>query len=293
MKSNIPNYTFVKKALKRFMPGESVDDALAEALHLKENNIGTVFTHLGENITKLSEAKSVTDHYLEELDKIKKWTTPTEISLKLTQLGFDLSIEATKKNFESIISKSNDVNNFVWIDMEQSSYVDKTLEFYKSFKHKYKNVGVCLQAYLFRTKKDVEDLFQLSSHIRLVKGAYKERTNIAHKEKRKVDENYYELSKILLETVKNKNSRAAFGTHDLNLISKIESFGKEIGLKREQIEFQMLYGIKTAEQSRLAEDGYKLKVLISYGSAWYPWYVRRLAERPANVMFILKNLFTK
>lgn len=274
------------------MPGEGVENALSEAARFKENNIGTIFTHLGENINDMSETISVTSNYLEELELIEKWKTPTEISLKLTQLGIDLSIDDAKKNFETIINKAIHTNNFVWIDMEQSSYVDKTLEFYKFFKNKYNNVGICLQAYLFRTKKDIEDLIQLSSHIRLVKGAYKEPKYIAHKDKRKVDENYYELSKILLEAVKSKNIRTAFGTHDLILISKIESFGKEIGLQRDRIEFQMLYGIKTVEQSRLAKDGYKFKVLISYGSAWYPWYVRRLAERPANVIFVLKNLFT-
>lgn len=293
MKHHIPNYSFVKKALKKFMPGESIEDALTEALRCKQKNIGTIFTHLGENITRLSEAELVTNNYIQELAKIEKWNSPTELSLKLTQLGLDLSIDSTKKNFETIINKAIATNNFVWIDMEQSSYVDKTLKFYKSFRNNYDNVGVCLQSYLFRTKKDVEDLIQLSSHIRLVKGAYKESYNISYKEKAKVDANYFELSKLLLEAVRNKNSRAAFGTHDLNLISKIQMFAKGIGLQREQLEFQMLYGIKTSEQLRLAKDSYKLKVLISYGSAWYPWYVRRLAERPANVMFVLKNLFAQ
>jgi proline dehydrogenase len=160
-------------------------------------------------------------------------------------------------------------------------------------KNLFINTGVCVQAYLIRTKSDLEKLADISPNIRLVKGAYKEPHSIAFKEKSKVDENYFELAKLLLDYVKNKNSRAAFGTHDLSIISRIEAYAKAQGMSREQIEFQMLYGIRTSEQLRLAKEGYNVKVLISYGTTWYPWYVRRLAERPANVTFVLKNLFTK
>jgi proline dehydrogenase len=292
MKNSIPNYPFVKKAMKRFMPGEKIEDALREAQKFNELGIGTVFTHLGENLKNLHEAEEVTFHYIEALKKIETAQTPTEISIKLTQLGFDLSVDQTMSNFEKILNQAKDKNNFVWIDIEQSSYVDATLQFYKRFKKLSSNVGLCLQSYLIRTKNDLIDLLDLSPNIRLVKGAYKEPHHIAFKEKSKVDENYFELSKLLLEAVKSKNCRAAFATHDLRLISMIEAFGKANGFQREQLEFQMLYGIKTSEQIKLAKEGYKILVLISYGSSWYPWYMRRLAERPANVGFVLKNLFT-
>ncbi|QQS37691.1 MAG: proline dehydrogenase family protein [Ignavibacteriales bacterium] len=291
MKKNIPQYAFVKRALKRFMPGERLEDALNESLRFKDLQIGTVLTHLGENINSLTEAASVTNHYLSVLKKIDEWNTPAEISLKLTQIGFDLSPDETKKNFKLLAEKSIGKNNFLWIDMEQSSYVERTLDFYQSVKTVYANTGVCLQAYLLRTKNDIEKLADISPNIRLVKGAYKEPFDVAFKEKQKTDENYFELSKTLLELVKKKNCRVAFGTHDMNIISKIEAFGRSIGIDRKQIEFQMLYGIRTTDQVRLATKGYNVKVLISYGSAWYPWYVRRLAERPANVMFVLKNIF--
>lgn len=293
MKKNIPQYSFVKRALKRFMPGERLEDALHESKRFKEFGIGTVLTHLGENINSLTEAASVTNHYLHLIDKIEEWDTPTEISLKLTQIGFDLSKEETKKNFIMLAEKSIANKNFIWIDMEQSNYVDSTLQFYSDMKKLFSNTGVCVQAYLMRTQSDLEKLADISPNIRLVKGAYKEPHSIAFKEKSKVDENYFELAKLLLDYVKNNNSRAAFGTHDLSIIAQIEAYAKAQGMNREQIEFQMLYGIRTSEQLRLAKEGYNVKVLISYGTAWYPWYVRRLAERPANITFVLKNLFTK
>ncbi len=292
MKNNIPNYFFVKRAVKRFMPGEEIEDALREANKLDELGIGTVFTHLGENIKDLSEAEEVTKHYINALEKIEAAETPTEISVKLTQLGFDLSVDQTISNFEKILTRAKEKNNFVWIDIEQSSYVDATINFYKHFKKLFFNVGLCLQSYLKRTKADLVELLGYSPNIRLVKGAYKEPYQIAFKEKAKVDESYFELSKILLDAVKAKSCRAAFATHDLKLISMIEAFAKTNGFQREHLEFQMLYGIKTSGQFRLAKEGYKILVLISYGSAWYPWYMRRLAERPANVGFVLKNLFT-
>lgn len=291
MKKNIPQYSFVKRALKRFMPGERLEDALNESLRFKAMQIGTVLTHLGENINSLTEAASITNHYLSVLEKIDDWKTPAEISLKLTQIGFDLSPDETKKNFKLLAEKSIERNNFLWIDMEQSNYVDSTLRFYSEMKKIFNNTGVCVQAYLMRTKSDLINLTDISPHIRLVKGAYKESNSIAFKEKSKVDENYLELAKLLLDFVRKKNSRVAFGTHDMKIISRIEAFGRSIGIDRKQIEFQMLYGIRTTDQVRLANEGYNVKVLISYGNAWYPWYVRRLAERPANVMFVLKNIF--
>ena len=295
MLKNIPRMHFVQSALKRFMPGESMEDALSAARIFQNENIPTVFTYLGENITNLSEASQVTSHYLNLVDKISERNLDIEVSLKLTQIGLDLSFEKAIENFKRITSKALEKNNVVWVDMEASNYVDTAIRFYKKVKEEYSNAGLCIQAYLFRTEKDLEDLLSGNCRtpvIRLVKGAYKEPADIAFKEKRKVDENYLELAKMLLQSVKDNSARAAFGTHDINLVKQIEDAGKGLNIPKDKIEFQMLYGIKTNEQKRLAREGYNLRVLISYGKAWFPWYMRRLAERPANVVFVLKNLFT-
>ncbi len=293
MRENVPSYYFIKKAVKRFIPGEKVEDAFAESVKFNEFKIGNVFTYLGENITNLNEAAEVTNHYISVLHKINETELSVEISLKLTQIGFDFSLSETLTNFKKIIQTAKELNIVVWIDMEQSSYVERTIDFYNIIQKEYDNIGLCLQAYLLRTKDDLEKLFEGSPFIRLVKGAYKETKDIAFEKKSQVDENYFELAKILINAVKRKNIRAAFATHDQKLIGKIEYYAKVQNIERSEIEFQMLYGIKPSEQIRLAGENYKLLVLISYGDAWYPWYVRRLAERPANVGFVLKHLFTK
>ncbi len=291
MKTNVPKYTFVKKAVKKFMPGESVDDAVDAALEFNKKNIGTLFTRLGENISNLDEAASVTQHYLDVLDKISNQNLNSVISIKLTQLGFDYSFDETFKNILTITAKAKELNNFVWIDMEQSSYVDKTIELYKKLKSEFDNVGLCLQSYLYRTKSDLEGMIEISPAIRLVKGAYMEPANVAFKKKSDVDENYFELIKYMLTTGLNHNARTSIATHDLNLIDRIIKFAESNSIDKSHLDFNMLYGIKTAEQNRLAENGNKLSVLISYGEQWYPWYVRRLAERPANIGFVIRNMF--
>ena len=292
LKDHVPKYGFVKRAVKRFMPGEKLEDALGEAHTFNIKEIPTLFTYLGENIADLGEAELVTKHYLEVLEQINERNLNTELSLKLTQIGMDLSVEQTFENFKSITKKAHEQKNVVWIDMEGSAYTDPTIDFFRRIKADYENVGLCLQAYLYRTDSDISDLLELTPHIRLVKGAYKEPPAIAFKRKKDVDENFFVLAKKLLEASKESGARPAFATHDVKLIGKIERLAKEMDLSREDLEFQMLYGIKTSEQMRLSEDGYKLAVLIAYGDAWFPWYMRRLAERPANLTFVLKNMFT-
>ncbi|MCF8260633.1 MAG: proline dehydrogenase family protein [Melioribacteraceae bacterium] len=292
MREKIPNLRFVQKAVKRFIPGEELNDALKEALKYEQFGITNVFTHLGENITNLSEAKVVVNSYLEALEEIHNHNLNTEISLKLTQIGFDLSIEETANNFETILRKAADLNISVWIDMEQSDYVDKTLDFYKKMKSKYQNVGICLQAYLYRTEDDINSLMEFEPKIRLVKGAYMEPSEVAFPQKSKVDENFYKLSALMLDKLSTKNIRIAFATHDVVLINRIKNYCQEQNIEKNNFEFQMLFGIKTTEQLAMVRDRYKIIVLISYGNAWFPWYMRRLAERPANIGFVIKNIFT-
>lgn len=217
----------------------------------------------------------------------------TEVSVKLTQLGLDLSPDRAHENMKTLAERAQRANNVVWIDMERSNYVDATIDLYEKVRPVYQNTGICLQSYLRRTKSDLEKLLKISPSVRLVKGAYNESREIAFPEKRKVDENYFELSLMLLKRMKENDIRVAFGTHDMNLLHRIIRVASEMGIPKKEIEIQMLYGIKTQEQHRLADEGYNLRVLVSYGKAWYKWYVRRLAERPANVGFLLKNILTK
>ena len=293
LKKKFPKMKFTRRAVKKFMPGETWEDAISATRKLLENNIPTTFTHLGENITTLEEAEENTKHYIALLDKINKENLDIEISLKLTQIGFDLSFDKTFELFSQIADKTKSCNNFVFIDIEDSSYVDKTIEFYKKIKKNYDNVGLCLQSYLYRTMKDIEQMMDINPTIRLVKGAYKEPETVAFKSKKQVDENFFKLSSFLINKIKDKNWRAAFATHDMNMVKLIEDEGARLGIDKSNLEFHMLYGIKSSEQLKLAADGYAVRVLISYGESWFPWYMRRLAERPANVSFVLKNLLSR
>ena len=292
MRKNVPSWKFVKSAVKKFMPGEKVEDAINAAKTFQSESIPLIFTKLGENITNLDEGLTVRNHYLELVDKIAEQKLDIELSLKLTQLGFDLSFDETYIRFKTIAEKViNKLGNVIWIDMEGSAYTKATIDFYKKIKNDFENVGLCLQSYLFRTENDINDLLSVNPHIRLVKGAYKEPVEIAFPKKKDVDLAYLEDAKKLMQAAKTKNNRVAFGTHDEDLIYKIIKESKYIGIAKNKIEFQMLYGIKTNFQKELVKLGYKLKVLISYGDFWYPWYMRRLAERPSNVWFVVKNIF--
>lgn len=293
LKNRVPKMKFVQKAVTRFMPGEKVEDAIQATKELLKYNIPTTFTHLGENITTLAEAEINTEHYTDLLERIKEEKLDIEISLKLTHIGLDLSFDKTLELFMKITHKANQLNNNVFIDIEDSSYVDKTIKFYRKVKENFNNVGLCLQAYLYRTMDDLKSLSAINPWIRLVKGAYKEPSTVAFQKLSQVNKNYLELSRFLLKNVVERDIRVAFATHDINLQEQVKVEAEKIGLSKDKLEFQMLYGIKSTEQIKLASEGYKIRTLISYGDHWYPWYMRRLAERPANVIFVLKNLFSK
>ena len=258
---------------------------------LAQRRIASVFTNLGENVSDHGEAEKVAAHYLEVLRRIRESGLPTEVSVKLTQLGLDLSTEFCSENLEKIILEENK-ESIVWVDMEASGYVDVTLEIYRRALRKYANVGICLQASLYRTKKDLEELLPLHPSIRLVKGAYQEAPQIAYPRKQDVDENYFTLAQKMMAAQKaGQCIRAAFGTHDLKLIARLAEYAESSGLSKKDFEVQMLYGIQREEQERLARAGYRSGVLVAYGTCWYPWFVRRLAERPANLWFMARNLF--
>jgi proline dehydrogenase len=291
LRDHATHYRFVRSTVSRFMPGENFEDALKAAQILATKRVGTVFTHLGENIKDRAEAQQVTEHYLEVLDQIRNSGLKAEISVKLTQLGLDLSADFCFDNLKTIIERA-EKDSIVWVDMEASNYVDVTLEVYRRALQMFPNLGVCLQAYLHRTKEDLSKLMPLRPSIRLVKGAYNEPAEVAFPRKQDVDENYFALAEVMLAAKKEERCvRAAFGTHDLVLIRRLSELASTRGLAKADFEVQMLFGIQRAEQERLASEGCTSIVLVAYGTYWYPWFVRRLAERPANLWFMARNVF--
>lgn len=290
MRERATRYRFVQRAVSRFMPGETAEDALACAKDLQQQSIGTVFTLLGENVKDPSEAESVMQQYLSLLDRVSVLGLGSEVSVKLTQLGLDLAPELCLGLVKRIVERAGPQST-VWIDMESSPYVDRTLEIYCNLRKAHENVGVCLQAYLRRTPADVASLIPLGARIRLVKGAYKESTSVALPTKDEVDESFFNITcQLLSEEAAITRVRAAIATHDLKLIRRITEYAESKKLGKNRFEFHMLYGIQRKEQVRLANEGWKSVVLVAYGSYWFPWYMRRLAERPANVLFVLRNL---
>lgn len=291
LRQKLPRYAFVRRAVARFMPGEELADALQAATNLREKRIGTILTRLGENVSNAAETREVTEHYRAALPLIEQRGLDACLSVKLTQLGLDVDEELCRQNLSALVAAAAAVGNWVWIDMEQSAYVARTLALYRQVRTQHANVGVCLQAYLYRTKDDLAALLPLAPAIRLVKGAYREPAAIAFPRKAQVDANFLALTEILLANVKARGVSVGIATHDQVLLGQAQQMAEAFGLMPTDYEFQLLYGIQTAEQLRLAAAGYRVRTLISYGSYWFPWYVRRLAERPANVFFVLRNLF--
>lgn len=291
LRQTLPRYQFIRRAVSRFMPGEELADAMQAAQQLQANKINTIVTRLGENVSTAAETQEVTEHYLNALPQIQQKNLDTYISVKPTQLGLDFNEKLCLENLTAIVERAEALKNWVWIDMEQSGYVERTLALYKNIKQKYPNVGLCVQAYLYRTQQDLESLLPYAPAIRLVKGAYMEPANLAYPKKADVDANYLALAKMLLAHVKTHSVTLGVATHDAVLIKQIQQEAANLGLSKSDYEFQLLYGIQSGEQLRLANAGYRMRVLISYGSYWFPWYVRRLAERPANIGFVLKNMF--
>jgi len=291
LRDRAPRFGFIRRASSRFLPGEDVDSAIAAARRLASNGISSLLTHLGENVRDRAEAEAVTQQYLDLLDRIRSEALSAEISVKLTQLGLDLDRGLCYANILKLLDYS--AGRTVWIDMEQSPYVDATLELHARAHKTHPYVGICVQAYLYRTAKDVESLISAGAPVRLVKGAYSEPREIAYPKKAEVDDNYFRLAQELLSPdARLAGVRAVIATHDAKLIARIADWAAREGIAKNQLEFAMLYGIQRAEQLRLAREGYRSDVLISYGSFWFPWFMRRLAERPANVFFVVRNLFS-
>jgi proline dehydrogenase len=284
---------FVRRSVSTFMPGERLEDAMSAASVQQEQGVGTIFTKLGENIASIDEADEVTQHYLAVLDKVQAAGLRAQIAVKPTQLGLDLDKELCFRNLQRLVDRAAERDNFVWIDMESSPYVDPTLDLFRRTRQRSPRIGVALQAYLYRTAQDVESLLPLGAAIRMVKGAYLEPDSVAYAKKADVDENFYALScRLMSVEAQRAGGLLHIATHDPRLTDRLTAFIDERRVPKSAYEFAMLYGIQRPLQNRLVRAGRPLRVLIAYGEYWFPWYMRRLAERPANVWFVAKNLFS-
>ena len=290
LKERLPRMRFMKRAVRRFMPGETLDDALAAAVPLERVGITTMYTRLGENLESLAEAQAVVDHYLEVLDRIKASGMRGEISVKPTQLGLDHDADTCLAHLVTLADHAAETGSYLWVDMEGSDYTEATIVLYERLRAVAPQTGICLQAYLRRTAADIARLLPLDPAIRLVKGAYDEPAAIAFRDKSGVDSSFAGLAVGFLLEGKGRPIKLGLGTHDVGLIEQIAEQVAQSGIGRDGYEVQMLYGIREDQQKRLQTAGYQVRSLIAYGEHWYPWYMRRLAERPANVWFALRQI---
>lgn len=289
--TRLPRRRFVQRAVRRFMPGETLDDALRVARRLGEQGVPAIVTMLGENVQTPEETRAVVEEYLRALSRASDAKLDVEVSVKPTHLGLDADGGLALANLGQLVRAAAG-RGTLWIDMESSPYVDRTLDLYRRLRREHEGVGVCLQAYLRRTADDLRGLLPLSPRIRLVKGAYAEPAEIAYPKKAEVDARYLALGEELLAALAGGGDGfLALGTHDPRMIRPLVDRARAAGLGADRFEVEMLFGIGRREQSRLLRDGTPLRVLISYGREWFPWYMRRLAERPANVWFVARSLF--
>jgi proline dehydrogenase len=292
LRDRATKYPFVRKSVSRFMPGEHVDDALKAAGEQQPLGITTILTRLGENVTSVGEAEEVTQHYLDVFDKVAAAGLDAQVSVKPTQLGLDFDRGMCERNLDRLMERAGQRNNFVWIDMESSPYVDPTIDLFRRTRKLSPRIGIAIQSYLYRTEKDVESLVPLGSAIRIVKGAYLEPPDVAFPKKADVDESFYKLCvRLMAPDAQQAGSLLHIATHDVALADRLSAYINHNKVPKSAYEFAMLYGIQRQQQLRLAREGQRLRLLISYGEYWFPWYMRRLAERPANVWFVAKNMF--
>jgi proline dehydrogenase len=271
---------------RRFVAGETLAEAVAAVRQINARGMTASLDHLGENVTSADEAKAAAQDYCVLLKEIARAGIACNASLKLTQLGLDLGEELAVDNLICVLEQARKDENFIRIDMESSEYVDRTLAiFYRVFEQ-YKNVGVVIQSCLHRSVDDVEQLIGAGARVRLVKGAYVEPPSVAFQDKREVDKTFVRLTQMLLE----RGNYPAIATHDTNMIDATRDFAQRRGISPDRYEFQMLYGIRRDLQMQLARNGHRMRVYVPYGTQWYPYLMRRMAERPANLMVLVGNV---
>ncbi|MCE2531260.1 MAG: proline dehydrogenase family protein [Acidimicrobiia bacterium] len=291
LSQRLPERRFVRRAVRKFMPGETLEDALSEAARLREEGIPTLVTTLGENVETAEETRDSVAEYGRAMDLAEQMGLDVEVSIKPTHLGLDQDPELAVENVGELAARAEG-RGTLWIDMEGSYYTEATLSLYRAVRRRHVNVGLCIQSYLRRTADDLESLMEFGPRIRLVKGAYAEPAEIAFPDKRDVDESFLALSRRLIDHLGDGGDGfLGLGTHDPAMIGPLSAYAGAAGLDGSRFEIEMLYGIGRREQRRLVSKGAPLRVLISYGAAWFPWYMRRLAERPANVWFVARSMF--
>ena len=288
---HLPRLKFVRATVGRFMPGETMEDALEAAERLAAEGIPVTFTYLGENVETAADADAVADHYLRLFDLIEGRGLDAEVSVKPTHLGLDLDPEETFQRLHRLAKRSAALGKHLFLDMESVPYVDPTLAIYRRLRAGSPNTGVCIQAYLHRTPQDVADLLAIDASIRLVKGAYREPGDHVIKNRRAIRATFEKLALEFLRL--SGGGRLALATHDVPMLAEIQRRAAAAGFDRTAYEIQMLYGIRVADQRRLAAEGFRVRVLISYGTHWYPWFMRRLAEHPGNVWLAIRNLLAR
>lgn len=289
-----PRYAFARRAAQRFLPGEGLEDALTAALRLRDLGVRTTITQLGENVANAAAVAAVADHYAHALDRIAAEGLDCYVSVKPTHLGLDLDADLCAEHVLRLASVAAVHGNVIWLDMESSTYTDATLALYRTLHAQHRNTGICLQANLRRTGADLSALLPTAPTVRLVKGAYAEPGTRAFPAKSDVDKAYFAHAETLLRAAEHDpDPIIGIATHDVSMIRRIAAAAATIGVPHDRFEIQMLYGIRSREQLQLARAGFRVRVLISYGEYWFPWYMRRLAERPANVWFVARSLVTR
>lgn len=288
----VTHFPLSRRVTRRFVAGETLEEAIEVVRKLNQQKIDVTFDQLGESVTTETEARAAKDGYLRALEAIWTAKVSSEVSVKLTQMGLDISTDLCLANMREILSKAKQIGTAVTIDMEDSAHTQITLNVFKTLREEFDNVGIVLQAYLFRSEEDARALAKMGATVRLCKGAYKEPAAVAFPEKKDVDVNYAKLAQVFLNADDNGHyPYPEFATHDEKIIQWAKDYAAQINIGRNRFEFQMLYGIRADLQRKLVAEGYKMRVYVPYGTHWYPYFMRRLAERPANVIFLMSNLF--
>ncbi len=301
----VTSWKFAWRAASRFVAGSTIQDGLKAADDLNAKGINATMDHLGESTSTPDEAVKATKDILELLDEIYASHVRANVSVKLSQIGLALDEGLCEKNLEEILTRARRYQNFIRIDMEDTPFTEKTIGMYQKMRQKgYENTGIAIQSYLYRSEKDTRELVRLGARFRLIKGAYKEPPDLAFPKKMDVDTNYDLLTQIIIDGALAHGSIPisngglippipSIGSHDEKRLEFAQSYAEKVGLPKQAIEFQMLYGIRRDLQEKYVQQGYPVRVYVPYGTHWYPYYMRRLAERPANAWFFLSNFFRK
>jgi len=289
LKDVAARFSTFRKITARFIAGETIDEAVAAIKDLNARRCSASFDHLNESVSSVAETEGEVREYLNVLAKIDESGINSNVSIKLTQFGLDIDPELTYRNARKVVEDGARRGNFVRVDMEGSAVTQLTIDIFKRLRSEFglNDVGIVVQSYLYRTEEDARELLKIPARIRLCKGAYDEPAAVAYPDKKDVDDNYVRVMKLLLAS----GTYHGIATHDPKMIDATIDFAQKEGIGQKAFEFQMLYGIRRDLQEQLARDGYNMRVYVPYGKHWYPYFMRRLAERPANIWFVMKNLW--